>query len=114
MKKLLGLSVLVVVLVLSACGSSDETVCTIRMLGEEMTFIAESEDGVITAITTEIRIDISGLFEDEIADIVEAEGGVVEGNYIVVSETETPSSIGMSAEIDAFRAGIELIGGSCD
>ena len=114
MKKLLGLSALVAVLVLSACGSTEETVCTIRMLGEEMTFIAESDDGTITSVTSEMRIDISGLFEDQIADLVEAEGGVVDGNYIVVSETLTAAEAGMGTELDEFIAGVEFIGGTCD
>jgi len=114
MKKLLGLSALMTVLVLSACGSSDKTVCTSRIFGERVALVAQSNDGVITSITTELRRNISDLREDQIA-YLEAEGGTVEGNYIIiVNETGTPSEMGMSADLDTFIASIELVGGTCD
>ena len=109
MKRLLGLGALVTLLVLSACGGSVETVCRIDMFGE-MVFIAESEDGIISTITTEMRIDISGLSSDEIEEMIEDQGGIVEGDELVVTETET----GLEEDLEDFISGMELIGASCD
>ena len=111
MKKLLGLGVLGLLLVLSACGGSDETVCTWRALGQDMTITVVSENGVVTSTISEIRIDISGLGSDLIAEMVEAEGGTVEGDEIVVSETDTSSA---GENLDDFIAGMEIFGATCD
>ena len=112
MKKILSLSALVALLVLTACGSTVETVCTFNMFGEEMIFIAESEDGVITSITTEMRIDISGLDldSDALEAMAEDEGGVIQGDEIVVTETETD----LEEDLDDFISGMELIGATCE
>ena len=110
MKKLLGFIVIVALFVLSACGGSDETVCSISMFGEEMLFIIESEDGVVTSVTTEIRIDVSAFDDDMVADIIEVDGGTLEGNYIVTSETES----NMDYDFDLYIAGMEIIGATCN
>jgi len=110
MKKILALAAVVALFALSACGSSDETVCIISMFDEEMIFIIESENGVVTSVTTEIRIDVSAFNEDIVAEIVEVEGGTLEGNYIVTSETESD----MDYDLDMYIAGMEIIGANCN
>lgn len=110
MGKLLGLGALLAVLLLSACGSSVETVCTLNTFGEELVFTAKSDDGIITSLTTEVRIDVSGFDNELIEAIEEEEGGVLDGNYVVSSETDT----NVSENLENFISGMELIGATCD
>jgi len=111
-KLLLGLSAVAALFLLSACGSTDETVCTMSMFGEEMIFIVESEDGVISSLTTEIRMDMGGLGldSDELAEFAEAEGGVINGDEIIITETDSD----LDENLEDFIASMELIGASCN
>lgn len=110
MKKLLGFSVLVAVLLLSACGGSEEVVCKISILGEGVIYTAMSEDGVVTSLTREMRIDVSGFDAMRIKEIEEEEGGMLEGNYVVSYEIDTE----IAEYLEDFVSTMELVGGVCD
>ena len=110
MKKLLGLGALISVLLLSACGGSEETVCIISTFGEEIVLTAKSDNGVITSLTTEVRIDVSGFDNVRIEEIEEEEGGILDGNYVVSSETDT----NVNEDLEDFVSTMELVGATCD
>lgn len=111
MKKLLGLTALAAVLVLSACdGSSDETVCRVEEMGSEVVVTIASEDGIITSRETETRIAISELGE-ELAEMMAEEDGVqIDGDYLVVSETESVDG----EDLDELIEEMESMGATCN
>jgi len=108
MKKILGFSSLVALLVLTACGgggSSETKVCTVEdFLGVDATFTATVEDERVSYM--EIQIDISELDEEEAELLAEILGGTIEGNYIHHSEEE-------DMDLDDFMEEIEYLEGSC-
>ena len=113
MKKLLGLTALTAALVLSACGGggsgSNDTVCRLEAFGEEMVFTAHVEDGTVTSITMESRIDISELDDDATAEMAEAMGAEVEGDELVISDT-----VDEEMSLDEFVEEMESEGATCN
>jgi len=107
MKKLLGLMTLLAVFLLVACGSGNEIVCQVEVMGANATFTAEVENDRVTSIET--RINISGFGESEIDLLVAVSGGgTVEGDYLVHVESE-------NIPVDVFTASVEAMpGGSCN
>lgn len=78
MKKLLGLTALSAVLVLSACGgdsnstAADATVCTASVPGgQETTVTATEADGSVSSVVMEMSQDVSGMTEEEIEATLE-------------------------------------------
>ena len=117
MKKILGLSALLAVLVLGACGSSEEIVCVVPadifgVIGEEVTITAQVEGDVITSVVMESRRDISDLDEAEAAAQAEARNGTIEGNYLVI--TEESDGEDLEIDLEEFLDDVEAFGGSCD
>ena len=112
MKKLLGLSAFVAVLVLSACGNSGETVCTLSDDDGELIMTVQYEDGYITTAEIEERIDISDEDEDEIEWMMEAWGGTIEGDYLVIVAEEDYT--GQERSIDDFIENAEDDGATCN
>jgi hypothetical protein len=72
-RKLLGLTALVTLFVLGACGgnSTDETVCTADFFGSEMVATVQSEDNTITSATIVLNMDVSDWDEEEIEEEME-------------------------------------------
>lgn len=95
LKKLLRLTALAAVLVLSACdGSSGEAVCTGQIddlfgmgLQAEMTTIPQVEGNYITAIEFNAIVDVSDIERDKAEELAELFDGTIEGDYIIVSQT---------------------------
>jgi hypothetical protein len=117
MKKLLGLSAITALFVLTACGeSSDETVCTMAVgeEGIEMTLTAQSEDGEITSIDFETRLDISELDEDFVEMMIEEDGVELDGGYIVSTQTVTPGELSVPTDLDEFIEELEDQGATCN
>jgi len=108
MKKLLGLSALAAVFVLSACGgsSSDDTVCELDMMGLDAVFTATVEDDQVTHVA--LKIDVSDLDEEE-AEIMEQmiPGVSLEGDYLVHDEDEDMA-------LEDFIEEMEDMGATCD
>ncbi|MCL2560004.1 MAG: hypothetical protein FWE07_05900 [Turicibacter sp.] len=124
MKKLLGLTALVAVLVLAACGggSSNDVVCTgeIDFWGVEMQMTATPAiDGdYVTSVEMEMRmdlstlgIDVSELDDEDIAALEEDMDGVIDGDYIVVTDSET---LPAGETLEDFIADMEMLDLTCD
>jgi len=120
MKKLLGLTALAAVLVLTACGgNTEETVCTMERWGDEFKITVQSEDGEIISAVMEERIDVSDWDADEIEEEIEwmAEDGLdCDYNSGILVCTETISAEDMDGETDLaeFIDAMEAMGATCN
>ena len=112
MKKLLGLIAFAALLLLSACGGSGETVCTLSYGERELITTVQTEDGYIITAELEERIDISDADDDEVERMLENEGGTIEGDYIVIIVTRDYT--GENLSVDEFIANAENGGATCN
>jgi len=127
MKRLLALTGLAALLVLTACGgggsNGDETTCTMESPWGTDTITVQSEDGQITSGTSEERVDVSGWDADEIAEeiawMTENNDGMscsASGNTLVCTETASASdleSMGFPLDLEEFISAMEGMGASC-
>ena len=117
MKKILGLTALVAVLVLAACGgNTEETVCTANIGANELILTAQSEDGEVTSVTIEEREDVSDLDSDRIDDLMEflteqGEDCNLDGDSIVCTEEISGEELRQSyfsLDLEEFIADMEV------
>jgi|GEM_PF-2460501 len=125
MKKLLGLTVLAMVLALTACGNGDsgnaggsaETACVMDLgiLGT-IAVVAQSEDDEITSIVIQMRTDVSELDEEIVESLLaEEETAERDGDYLVVTSGEgTPEELGFPTSLEEFIAEAERDGATCN
>jgi hypothetical protein len=117
MKKLLGLTALVAVLVLSACGGSSsdekETVCTAEEAGMEFILTAKSEDGEITSLENQSRMPVSELGEEAAEMMAEQDGAEIDGDYLVITETIDLEDLQLPTDLEEFIEQMEATGFTC-
>jgi len=125
MKKLLGLTALAAVLVLSACGSdTEETVCTFEAGEFAQSITVQSEDGEIVSAELEMRFDVSDSSDDEIEEFIELinaeEEDVdcdVDNGTLVCTETVDAAGFqreGFSLDLEEFIADKVANGATCN
>jgi len=126
MKKILGLTSLAVVFLLVACGGNNETVCINEdnFFGGELIARFESSDNEITSATMELRLDISGMSDEEIQDEIDREtsdGGVdyeIDGDTLIFSQTieggDELDALRISRNLEEMIADMEDSGATCD
>jgi len=126
MKKILGLTSLAVVFLLTACGVDGETVCTMEEIffGGSMLARIESDDNEITSATMELRIDISDMSDEEIQDQIDSEmrhsddvDYEIDGDTLIFSQTiggADLASEGLSRNLSEMVAEMEGNGATCD
>lgn len=125
MKKILGLTSLAVVFLLVACGGNNETVCINEdnFFGGELIARFESSDNEITSATMELRLDISGMSDEEIQDEIDREtsdGGVdyeIDGDTLIFSQTIEGDGLDaerISRNLEEMIALMEDSGATCD
>lgn len=113
MKKLLGLSALAAVLVLTACGGSDDTAtCTISEDGFSATATATADGDYVTSIEAEIRFYVGDMDEDLREGFAEAWEGELDGDYVVIEEIEDDFEEG-DLTLEDFIAEAEEDGATC-
>ena len=85
--------------------------CTVDLFGEEMTLIPHIEGGYVTSIDAEMRVNFNelGLDEAEAEELAELDGGRVEGDYIIFTETEYDR-----IPLDEFIEEAESFGAVCN
>ena len=118
MKKLLALTGLAALLILTACGGNsggDETVCTFEDSIHSVRLTVESEDGQVTSVNSEERIDITDWDEEEIEEEkawAEADGlsCSVSGSTLVCTGSEDVDNM----ELDDFVDRMESRGATCN
>lgn len=118
MKKFLGFTALAAVFVLTSCGGSNaEIVCTgiesfVGVEMEAVTVLTAQVDGnYVTAADIVMRIDTSEIDSDHAELIADQWDSEIEGDYIVVSDSEEIGEEFISVE--QFRQQMEVDGFTC-
>jgi len=119
MKKLLGAVSLLAILVLTACGSDDDTVvCHLETQGVNTETTIYVEDGYAVRSVTVAREYADGATEEDIEFLRELMGDEIDieidGDYIVISYEIDLEEFGDTDPIDEVVDELEADGFDCD